>query len=231
MNKLKEFLEGTMSESDKDQVFEQLIAAKRDRDKKIAWQQKLKGKYGVERNSKYISKKKVGRVILSLAACFSLIILAYYFIADRNREKHMIVVNEHIANLDIMTNQNLLRKGHQDVEEIRAEANLSYSKAEYEKSILLWETLTTAELANGIDYFYLALCYLQKEQAEPQRSIDLLEKSKSLKGPKEEISWVLSLAYLKAGQKDNAIQELNKILANDAYKTAEARELLNLLKE
>ena len=73
MNNLKEFLTGAMSESDKDQVFEKLITAKLDRDKKREWQQKLKGEYGVERNGKYGSLKRTGLLILSFAASF------YYF--------------------------------------------------------------------------------------------------------------------------------------------------------
>ena len=235
MDTITKYVNGDFSEGEFEIISEELIYAKLDRDKKRDWTRKLKEEYGVEKskNKKKFLKIKGVFFILTLAASF-LLLLSIYFLMPKNPEAiYKQALNESIANLDIMSDQIYLRKGGHEVDEIKKKANLFYSQAKYEESIQLWGGIITSGIANETDYFYMALCHLRKIPSAPDKSITFLLKSRNLDKQLKldaEISWVLSLAYLKAGVTQKGTIELREIIRKNEYKTEEAKKLIELLK-
>ena len=233
MNNLKKYIRGDYTDAEFEAFSEQLITQKLDRDKRKEWTYKLKERYGVERASSIEEKPSFGKkqwiIISSIAASLLLLVSFFFVLPAINTPAYLQAVNQQIDNLSIMGDQSVIRKGPQDVELTRKQANLAYMNKEYAKSIQLWEAMVTTNQATGLDFFYLALCQLQKSPPAPQRTIQALLKAKTLNGPEEEINWILALAYVKAEEIDQAKILLARIVKDQAYQAPAAKKILDLL--
>jgi len=228
MNKLDKYLSGDdLSEKDLERLSEKLINAKRDRDKKREWMVKLSDQHNVERIPANKSKKWL--YLLAVAATLSLLLSVYLLLPSINHSGHMKLVDHHIGELSIMSDQSNLRKSLEKVEALRQAANIAYIQKKYAKSIKLWQQLIATGSSKASDQFYLGLCYLQKEPAEAAPCIEALLKARVSKGYEAEIAWVLSLAYLKEGKTDLAQEELKQVLELGQFKVEEAKVLLKSL--
>jgi len=233
MNNLKKYIRGNYTEAEFETFSEQLITQKLNRDKRNEWEHKLKENYGVERTSPFEGKTTFGKkqwIIVSSIAASLLLLVSFFFIMPAiNTPAYLQAVNQQIDNLSIMGDQSVIRKGPQNVELTRKQANLAYMNKNYEKSIQLWEAMILANQATGLDFFYLALCQLQKTPPAPQKTIQTLLKAKTLNGPEEEINWILALAYVKAEEIDKAKTLLAEIVKEKAYQATAAKEIFDLL--
>lgn len=227
MTKFTKYIEGNLSDEDFDAYSKQLIVAKLDRDKRKEWERKLKEEYGVEKTK---SSNKFRFLFLAIAASV-LIILSIFAIPYYTAPNYLTLVDEEISNLSIMSDQSVLRKGKQDISAIREAASLAYVAEKYEQSILLWQQINASQKMIASDCFYLGLCHLKREAVKPEETIFWLQKAKALDAQRyqEEITWVLSLAYLKNGEKEKAKLELRKMINDFDYKAAEAKSILELL--
>ena len=233
MNNLKKYISGNYTQTEFEAFSEQLIAQKLDRDKRKEWEHKLKERYGVERTGLNEEKPAFGKkqwIITSSIAAALLLLISFFFILPAiNTPAYLQAVNQQIDNLSIMGDQSVIRKGPQNVELTRKQANLAYMNKNYSKSIQLWEAMVATNQATGLDFFYLALCQLQKSPPAPQKTIQTLLKAKALNGPQEEINWILALAYVKAEELDKAKILLAEIVKDQAYQATAAKEILGLL--
>ena len=250
---LNKYIKGNMSEEEFEHISEQLIQAKFDRDKKKIWQQKLKEQYGVERTT--TPKKRLFYRLYIAASFLLLLAVSIYFMNSNSKPDHLLALNEHIEDLTIISGSPF--RGDNDIDAKIEKASQYYRDKQFDKSILLWQQIIASEkeiasikkiasekgidiqiLNSGIDinftfyinkaYYDLAVCYLQKLSPEPKQAIKFLKIS-GLNGPKEEIAWMLSLAYLKDGQKEKGIEGLSEIVDKKMYKSNEAKKLLDLL--
>jgi hypothetical protein len=225
---IQKYKEGKLSEAELEQMSEALISAKLDRDKKREWAQILKDKYGVQEAPAPKSFWKGKSTLWGLMIAASVVLFASFFPFNQSPDLQEMV-DQQISALSIMSDQSIFRKGAHEVDSMRKEATMAYANKQFEVSERLWEKVVGSEQEKPIDHFYLGLCQLQKSPSEPSQAVLSLQKSNASQGMKEEIAWVLSLAYLKAGETDHAVQELNKIVSQSAYKSAEAKKILAMI--
>jgi len=226
---IQKYKEGKLSEAELEQMSEVLIHAKLDRDKKREWAKILKDKYGVEEVATPKSFWKGKNMLWGLMIAASVALFASFFPFNTN-PSYLDIANEQIDQLSIMSDQSIFRKGIHEVDSMRKEATLAYANKQFEVSERLWKKVLQSEEGKPIDHFYLGLCQLQKVSPDTPQAIASLEKSRASQSMQEEINWVLSLAYLKAGKTAMAKQELTNIVDNKAYKATEAKKILTLLK-
>ena len=157
-----------------------------------------------------------------------LIASSIYFITSKTKE-HDVVVDNYIEKLSIISEQAIAFRGNSVIDDKIEAVAKNYRNKNFNESIFTLESIIIKNDSIKAPYLYydLALCYLQKPKPEPDKSISLLLKSKSLKGPKQEIDWILALAYLKNKEKENAIKQLSEIINDGTYKVNEAQDLLN----
>lgn len=222
---IQKYKEGKLSEAALEQMSEVLINAKLDRDKKRAWAKILTEKYGVEESETPKSFWKGKNILWGLMIAASLALFAAFFPFNTNAS-YLDLADEQIAQLSIMSDQSIFRKGMHEVDSLRKEATLAYANRQFETSEKLLEKVIQSDKQKPIDHFYLGLCQLQKAAPEAQKAIASFQKAKASQKMQEEINWVLSLAFLKAGETDLAKQELSSIVKNDAYKAEEAKKML-----
>ena len=228
---IKKYIDGDLSEVEFELISERLITEKLDRDKRKEWEEKLKSEYAVEKapTRKFPFGRRSGFFLLSIAASLLILLTVFVLIPTNPLPQYLQTVNQQIEQLAIMSDQSVLRKGPQEVQALRMEATLAYADKKYEKSISHWELVLASDSATGMDHFYLGLCYLQKTSPAPSKTVESLLASRAMNGPEEEIKWVLSLAYVKAGELEKAAQELAIIVQGQSYKAVEAANLLELL--
>lgn len=141
------------------------------------------------------------------------------------------------SDIDVLANRQLTNPYPDPVvlmgpEEVTQDQNLyirAYSEKEYEQGIAPLERLIEKNQEDPELYFYLALCQLYQSKPDYEKAISNFEESRRLKeaiyGPRAD--WFISLAYIKSGQLDQAKVLLQKIVDVKAWKSAEARVLLN----
>lgn len=227
MSSFTKYREGTFSDEELETFSKELIIAKLDRDKRKEWEQKLKTEYAVEKTA----PKNKRRFLLFAIAASLLLGLALFAIPYTSSPNYLSLVDEEISNLSIMSDQSIIRKGKQDIEVLRKEASLAYVEKNYAKSIQLFGQINDSAKLTETDCFYLGLSHLKKEAANPEQTAFWLEKARALNPQRyrEEIAWVLALAYLKNGEKEKAQQELKTIINDYQYKADEAKKILELL--
>lgn len=103
-----------------------------------------------------------------------------------------------------------------------------YSNEQYEDAILKFNTLiSNSEEANDELFLYLGNCYLNTRNIE--KAISTFQKVPDNSIFHKEGLWYISLSYLKAGDNNNAIKTLNKLIENRTIYDKPARDLLNSL--
>ncbi len=228
MKTLQKYIDGKLSEEELEQFSEQLIQAKLDHDKKRRWAQLLEAEHGVAKkpSRKSIWNRKTGLFGLLLAASLAIVVAFFSLSQADPADAYIALADQQISRLSIMGDPAFFRKGQHEVDSLRKEANLAYVGKKYEASIRLWEQVILAGKARPEDHFYLALCQLQKAPSEPRLAIASLGEARASQGLQEEISWVMALAYLKAGELELARGQLRRIVEEQAYMAAEAEGLL-----
>ncbi|MEM1319645.1 MAG: hypothetical protein AAGG75_05275 [Bacteroidota bacterium] len=224
---MAKYIEGNFSEGELEQISEHLINAKLDRDRRREWATELETHYGVHPDQAPSPRRTWLPYALVAALLLLGALLCYYWLTSSS-SSYQLATDQHIRELSIMGDQSVLRKGPQGISELRSEASLHYARRQYEQGIPLFEQLLASPASQASDYFYLALCHLQKTNAEAAKTIPLLLQARALGGPAEETAWVLSLAYLKTGALPEARQELQGIVDRKGYKAREAEALLRL---
>jgi len=126
---------------------------------------------------------------------------------------------------------NNIKKGG-NIDEIRTRAIDNYNLNNYDKAIVLYQEVLTIGDGNIEDNFFLGLSYLYVNQSDKsipffKTSIDLPLSSDFRS--KEIIHWYLSLAYIKAGELEEAKKELNIIIEAGGLRKSQAAELLEAM--
>ena len=107
----------------------------------------------------------------------------------------------------------------------------AYRQQDYETSIRLLQVLLDENNATTEQVFYLGLCYLYREPANLDRALAYLQQARdanpTLYG--EAVDWYMSLAYLKAEQRQEAKSALERVVGSSSWKQEEARDLLRKL--
>ncbi|WP_298511662.1 tetratricopeptide repeat protein [uncultured Kordia sp.] len=223
----KKYTEGTeLSGDELEAISEKLIQAKFDREKRKAWEHRLRDEYGVTRESTP-KKKKFPFSNLAIAAILMCIAgIVTYSVVSYLTPSYDSVVNESIEQLITIDNHAVVTRGNKLVnEEVLAAIN-AYEDKKYDESIAIWKKLISSEKIRGTFHYNLALCYLQKTPPETSSAITNLEAARKTKTIQEEANWALALAYLQIDQKDKAKKVLQEIIQAKAYKYKRAEIIL-----
>ena len=90
----------------------------------------------------------------------------------------------------------------------------AYRSGDYPKAIALMESIEDKTEPSPDRWFYLGITQLAVGDAE--KAIDSFKQQASIDGKyKEQINWYLALAYLKSGDKAQALSTLKTIEAGD----------------
>ncbi len=229
----KKYIEGeTLSTEELESISEKLIQAKFDREKRTAWEQRLKDEYGVEKEIPQKEEKfKFSKLaIAAVIMCITGIIA--YSIATFSTPSYDTIVNESIKSLFIIDNHAVVTRGDEVLDIQISEAIKAYKNKEYDKSIARWDTILATENSKrnskGTSDYNIALCYLQKEVSDPKKAIEYLLEARKSKTIQEEANWALALTYLQANQKNEAKDILEEIVEAKEYKYKKAEILLAL---
>lgn len=110
----------------------------------------------------------------------------------------------------------------------------AYQKGDFPKALADISALIDAGQAKAADFYLAALCHLYSPQPNYAAATSLLLKARQSDSARfsDEISWYLSLAYIKQKSFDKATTELQTIVAgNTSRNIADAKVLLELLAE
>lgn len=232
MNLFKRFLEGDLPKDDMDKMAKDILYQKFDEESKQRWQKVLKDEYKMPPTAplKTASLRKYWR-FAAIAASILLLVVAVVLLNNRSLTSEQLA-DRQIASLSVMADQSVFRKGDEPTEAIRIQANEAYLNKDFAQAITLWENLRTQNTANLYDSFYLAASYLRHQPSNPVRTIALLQEvEENSTILKEEIDWVLSLAYIKNQQLGLAQDQLQQIVDNQQYMKGPATEILRAMND
>lgn len=109
-----------------------------------------------------------------------------------------------------------------------------YENANWNLVLKDMETIDSSLMPIALNKIYSSIAYLQIEEAG--KAIELLMQYETIPAPniyQEQILWYLSLAYLKAGKRDDAhrvLRLLEETLADSSKMKSDVRSLLKKLK-
>ena len=231
---LQDFINNKMDEAQMEKLTKDLIHQQLDPGKRKIWGQLLQEKYGVEREAKTKPTNRIrtlGRV-LTIAASIALVVVSYLLLNKNTVPAPQRLVQEYIQELPIMADQAVARKGNFEAENLRMQANEAYTKRNFETAIGYWETLVANQDENSYDLFYLGVSYLRQKNSAPEKTIDYLTQIQQQNIElRQEINWVLSLAYLQTEQEDKAKPILENIVNKQEFMAKAAEQLLTTMEK
>ena len=233
MSYLRDFLRNKMDDDTMEEFTGSILHQKFDEDTKTEWEQVLREQYGVQRKKKSAGFAGIFtlRRVAAVAAVVALLIVSFIVLTRNTLPEQQQVAQSYIEELPIMADQLNFRKGDVEVDQIRLSANEAYIAEDFETAITKWELLYTNQQATPYDLFYLGVSYLKQQSSEPEKTIDLLLQAQpQAPSLRQEINWVLSLAYVRFGQVDQALPILEGIVADEEYMSEAAGVLLEGLK-
>ena len=230
MNKLREYLSGQLNETEMERFTKQIIIQKFDQEKRADWTKELQEKYGVDRN-------KSARVLplrwaIGLTAAVAIAVGVFFIFPRAQAPEYQQLAVGYVETLPIMADQLVFRKGDFLEDEVRLKANNAYLDGNFETAIEQWNLLLQDQSATPYDRFYLGISYLRQATPAPARAIVLLEQVKpEVPALRQEINWVLGLAYLMEGTVNKAEPILSTIVEREEYMSSKAAELLDALEQ
>ncbi|MCB0644639.1 MAG: hypothetical protein KDC44_23505 [Phaeodactylibacter sp.] len=230
MKPIQKYAEDRLSAEEKEQITRQLIRQKFEQDLKQSWAAQLEEK-GLLREPLQRSPLLKPGVWLSIAAGLALFLVAFFLLRGLFNPSVEQLAQRHLAELGIMADQLAVRKGSETTDAWKVEANTAYLEGNYEAALSDFQRLVDAGAADGYDRFYLGICYLLKKEQLPGPAIEQLKLAQAQEGDlRQEIDWVLALAYTKNAEYEKAERLLQQIISNKQYMQQQAAELLRALK-
>lgn len=221
---INKLLDPNISKKEEDQIFEELLKKKYDNELRTKWQEKLTKDHGISREHSSLHRKtssgKYLKLILAAAASIALIVTLQLFNVTSNNVSEL--AQQYLDDQEILHPG--ASKGTAEESNDRTLAIQAFNQKEYNRSILLFSTLSKA---SDEDRYYLGLSYLLNKQYK--EAIQEFETTK-IKSNRfsQEINWYLSLTYLLNQQNNKAKKVLKSIKTND-WKYTKAVELLKKL--
>lgn len=195
----------------------------------------LKSKYNNTLKVKYnLSPKKVKifnlvKKVGKLAAVLLGIVTAIHLFSNPFSPKAEKMAMNFAKDTNLLGNQDVMRKDHRYINEIRLAANTSFVKAKYEEAIASYAKLIQLNSSNDIDHFYLAICYLKTKEPDAGKALNEFSQIEQNISMIHELRWFKSLALIINREYESAEKLLVEIIEAGVYKKSEARKLLAAL--
>lgn len=229
MDILAKYLEVESNSEEFDKISGVLIQKLLDRKTKENWEKRLKEDYDFARPSQNEGTSKNRRPLILITMLAALAILAYLFIPGSSTTLDSFS-KEQIAELSILGDQSVFRKGPAEINENRLKANLAYSNASFEEASNIWTNMRTAGETNDMDLFYLSVALLKQDNGDHSLALSSLNEMKDEQILSEEKNWIKALLFLKMGQQQLAKEQLELIKRNKTFKWKASEKLLDLMK-
>ncbi len=253
--RLNKFYANQLTEAVEEQLIKQLFEVKFDKEHKERWEHLLTEQYNIPPNQSTIAKvaqpksRNLPNAVpplhqssvftrfrkwLSVAAIFICLLglsLLYPMFSSTNTANYMQLVDNYLVEKHFAPPQT--RMATQTVSELWARATESYQNGDYEASAQHIQHIVDRGTATTEHFFYLGLSYLYQTQTDYPNAIQSFLQARQLNQHQyeDEISWYLSLAYVKNKELDNAKKELKNIVEKGNWKELEAKKLLESLSE
>jgi hypothetical protein len=228
MSPLQKYLNKELGDKDFDRFTGFLVEKKFDQEQKEEWGRLLKENHNIQRQPQAIRRSL--RWSLAAAAAAALLIASVVFWPQTSSSGYRQLADQYVQELPVMADQLVFRKGQFQEDATRIKANEAYIEQDFPTAIEQWELLISHQKDNNYDRFYLGVSYLRADKAQPEKALTLLQEAK-LTTPelRQEINWIMALAYIQTDQLQNARILLETIVQNDEYMSAKAAQLLQEL--
>ncbi|MEM9884523.1 MAG: hypothetical protein AAF849_01430 [Bacteroidota bacterium] len=215
-----------MSEQELEASSRVFIQAKFDEAKKASWADQLEKKYQTERTTTAKIRSIPFRAIAVAASIVLLLALLPVLGLFRDSTEDLLAAYT-VENP--YPNQLIRKSAETTLAELRVSAAEAYNQQQYALAIQEYQKLLQDKQANVEDLLYLGLSQIYEKQSAD--AVATLEKavlqSKQEQRFEQEIDWFLALAYLQNEEVGKAKRLLEKIVANQAWRAADAEKLLN----
>jgi hypothetical protein len=232
MSQLRKYLNKELDERDFDRFTQLLVEKKFDREKKEEWARLLKDNHNIQRQNGGSSPtiRRSLRWSLAAAATVALLIASVVFWPRTSSPNYQQLAEQYVRELPVMADQLVFRKGQFQEDASRIKANEAYIEQDFVTAIQQWELLISHQKANNYDRFYLGVSYLRTTPSQPEKALALLQEAQSTTPElRQEINWIMALAYIRTDQLTKAQSLLQTIVQNDEYMSAKAAQLLQEL--
>ena len=127
MSNLKNYLGDNLSEVELELISERMINAKLERDKRREWANQLQQEYGLIKPPppKVAAIKKYRFHLMAIAASLLVLLSAFFVYEAFSSPPFAKIVDEEIENLNIMSDQSIFRKGEEEINNLRKQANMA----------------------------------------------------------------------------------------------------------
>lgn len=220
MKRIDKYKSGEMEAHELEQITEQLLADKEQRERRQRWEQRLQQ----DKSRQPTAIRRSLRTWLSVAAVLLVGVLAIVAI-QRSSNDYDTLMASHLA--ETYAN-NETRKSGNSVDSLKSLAISAYLSHDFKASAEYREAYLQEVAPDKQDLLFLGLSYLYQQPANADKAISTFNNLLALDGSLfgEETEWHLSLAYLLAGDYAKAKQLLNKIIAGQQWNAELAAELL-----
>jgi tetratricopeptide (TPR) repeat protein len=168
--------------------------------------------------------RPIYRALIRIAAIGSLLFVSYFTFFRAPSYDQLYAKYYSVYQVDIP----LLSRGDSGTSALTGfeQGLIEYKKGNYTQSLVFFEKSILAEPNNSAINFFSGLACMQNSQFD--KAIGFLQTAReadSLYSVKA--CWYLALSYLKLGEKENALSQLDNLIAQGGYKIEEARKLRN----
>ncbi len=224
---LKKYKNNTLSASDTEGVEKKMLDALGDREQRQKWNALLAAE-GIERSNAKASEKPSGartvsmwRYAVGLAASILLVAVVWQTMGTSRLSSSQLadnfIKNEHFESPSV-------RMGSSDDIKNWADAKNAYRDGNFEKAAQDIEAIPNP---NTEQKFYLGLSYLYQKQAAFDKAAPYFKAVMDEKGNfKDEARWFYAISLIKMDKKAEAKAILEEILRGGAWKSKEAKELI-----
>jgi tetratricopeptide (TPR) repeat protein len=226
MNLFKKYTQQYLSGAELEESSQEMLEQLQDYELRKKWTAQLAADQGITREQASVKTRlRPIRPLLAIAATIALLLTVGYFIMPMDSGAQQLTA-QYLAEPFPNSEE---RKGSEEVMELKTSAIAAYAAHDFKQAAILRQSLVEqVDTPTQNDYFYLGLSYLYQQPAQPDQAIVYLQKAVSFDKSTlmEESSWYLALAYLDAGQKENARQQLQQIVERQSWQWENAKILL-----
>ncbi len=226
--------QGVLKEEEWEQMAQQLLNAKFDKELGAEWEKKLQAK-GVYRTPPIQGSRSLRTVnirqYLSVAAVFLLIAAGTWFMFFRSPlSPTQQLASSHLEQPFRMNSGNT--RGDDSIEKNRGMALEAFSNRQYEKSLNYLQKVESEGQAKASDYFQMGLCLMYQVKPDYQNALKMydLATASDAMAYQDEIHWFSALCQLMLGQNQAAKSNLEKVIASKSSRNQlDAQKILDAL--
>ncbi len=233
---LKQYLEkhnnGDLDDAEWEQLAQNMMQAKFDRQKQTAWQRLLAEK-GITRTPRTAARVLPMRWrLLAAASVLFVAAMTGWLLWERTAGAPAQRLAAGHLEQPFRLDQGTVR-GEKAMDINRGRALEAFNNRHYEKAVQYLQSVEAAGLAKAADYFQLGLCLMYQNKPDYQGALNAFAAARQSDSSvyTDEINWFSGLCYLLLNDESNARTRLQQVIDSPSSRNrAAAGELLQALK-